>query len=128
MVTIMDENKVIGNVAITSLVGIFSLYALQHVLAAFAPVKEEVVAPEQYGILYLSPAGYIMNVSYGVGEEPVYFGEAVPGTANDVIGWRIYRYEYSVIDDDLEVIGIRFASGNTSFDKVWDDREEYEYS
>lgn len=27
-----------------------------------------------------------------------------------------------------EVIAIRFANGETNFDKVWDDREENEYA
>lgn len=123
----IDEDKVIGRVAATSLVGIFSLCALQFVLQAIAP-REEVTYPEPYGIPYLTPAGHIMNVSYGPGEEPQYFGEAMPGTANDEASWRIYRYEYETIAGDLEVVGIRFANGDTNFDKVWDDREDYEYS
>ena len=72
-----------------------------------------------------------MNVSYGTGDiadEPTYFGEAMPGTLDSDAAWRIYRYEYEMIAGDPEVIGLRFAEGNTDFDKVWDDREDYEYS
>jgi len=98
------------------------------VIELLRPTPVAAVAPEAYGILYLTPAGHIMNVSYGEGDEPVYFGEAIPGTLNSDAGWRIYRYEYATIEGDLEVVGIRFAEGNTNFDKVWDDREDYEYS
>ncbi len=124
----VNENKVIGRIVVVSLVGIFSLYALQFILQRFFPVEEEPIPVEPYGAIYLSPMGHIMNVSYSIDDAPEYFGEAFPGTGNDEAGWRIYRYEYSLIDDDLEVASIRYASGNTSFDKVWDDREDYEYS
>ncbi len=68
-----------------------------------------------------------MNVSYH-GDVPLYIGEAKPGIANNAIGWRIYRYELVTIDGDLEAAGFRFAEGTTKFDKVWDDRADYDYS
>ena len=91
-----------------------------------APVAAAVEEP--YGMMWFYPAGNIMNVSYGVGDEPEYFGEAKPGTLDSDPAWRIYRYEYATIEGDLEVVGTRFAEGDTNFDKVWDDREDYEYS
>ena len=90
------------------------------------PVAAEAVEP--YGAMWLWPMGHIMNVSYGEDEEPEYFGEAIPGTLDTDAAWRIYRYEYVTIEDDLELASVRFAEGNTNFDKVWDDREDYEYS
>jgi len=85
-------------------------------------------AVEPYGAMWLWPAGHIMNVSYGEGAEPEYFGEAIPGTLESDAAWRIYRYEYVTIEGDLELASVRFAEGNTNFDKVWDDREDYDYS
>lgn len=123
----MGENKAVTTIAVTSIIALFGIYALQYVMQFMVP-REIPEYPEPYGILYLAPAGHIMNVDYGPGDEPVYFGEAMPGTLNSEAGWRIYRYEYETIEGDLEVVGIRFASGDTSFDKVWDDREDYEYS
>jgi len=84
--------------------------------------------PEPYGAMWLWPMGHIMNVSYGEGDEPEYFGEAMPGTLDSDDAWRIYRYEYVTIEGDLELASVRFAEGTTDFDKVWDDREDYEYS
>lgn len=123
----MEENKAVTTIAVTAIIGIFGLYALQYITQVIIP-REEVEYPEPYGAMWFLPAGHIMNVGYGPGAEPTYFGEASPGTLNSEAGWRIYRYEYEMIEGDLEVIGVRFASGNTNFDKVWDDREDYEYS
>ena len=125
----LEENKILGTIAVTSLITIFSIYALQYLLQAITPrVAEAVEYPEPYGMLWLTPAGHIMNVSYGAGEEPEYFGEALPGTLDSDAYWRIYRYEYSMVGGDLEIAKIRFASGDTNFDKIWDDREDYDYS
>ncbi len=92
------------------------------------PTPVAAAAVEQYGTLWFNPAGHIMNVGYGEGEEPEYFGEAIPGTLNSDAAWRIYRYEYVEVGGDLEAATLRFAEGNTNFEKVWDDREDYEYS
>ena len=124
----MEENKAVTTIAVTAIVAIFGIYALQYITQFITPKVEEVEYLEPYGIPWLTPAGHIMNIAYGAGEEPVYFGEAFPGTSDSEAGWRIYRYEYSMIGGDLEVVGIRFAEGNTTFDKIWDDREDYEYS
>lgn len=85
-------------------------------------------AVEPYGAMWFYPAGHIINMSYGEDEEPEYFGEAIPGTLDTDAAWRIYKYSYVMVAGDLEASGIRFAEGNTNFDKVWDDREDYEYS
>lgn len=119
------NDKLVGRMSMVAMIGVIGLYMLQYIQQVLAP--REVEYPEPYGILYLTPAGHIMNVSYGVEDEPVYFGEALPGTLNSEAGWRIYRYEYETIAGDLEAVGIRFAEGNTNFDKIWDKREDYEY-
>jgi len=122
----LDESKSVNTIAITLILGVFTLYALQHISRIMAPA--EVEYPEPYGVLWLYPAGHIMNVSYNAVGEPEYFGEAMPGTASNEAAWRIYRYEYGIIAGEPEVIGVRFANGDTNFDKVWENREDYDYA
>jgi len=83
----------------------------------------------QYGLWFLGPAGHIMNVQNGIDEAPQYVGEAPPGTDNDEPGWRIYKYEYvrDPVSGDILSGTIRYANGNTNFDKIWDRRADYEY-
>lgn len=114
--------------AVTSMILVaLSAYLAQYsrqVAAAGVEARDQ----ELYGALWLYPAGHIMNVSYSADNEPEYFGEAMPGALDSEASWRIYRYEYETIGGDPEIIGVRFAEGNTNFDKVWSDRKEYEYS
>jgi len=102
--------------------GVYVLQAVQQLF--IQPAEEEV----PFGSPWLLPVGLIMNVDYGPGEEPLHIGEARPGTKNNEVGWRIYRYEYETVGGDLETVGLRFAGGTTALDKVWDNREDYEYS
>jgi len=124
----MSDDKQIQSLAIASVAIIMTLYLVQYVQGMMAARVAVAATPEAYGAYFLSPAGHIMNVGYEEEGEPSYIGEALPGTANDEPGWRIYRYEYDLVDGDLEPTRIRFAEGNTNFDKIWDNREEYEYS
>lgn len=124
----MDENKQIQPIIMASAVIIVCIYLVQFVQRMMIARAAVPVAPEAYGSYWLSPQGHIMNIDYTEEGEPSYIGEAYPGTGNDEAGWRIYRYEYELVDGDWMPMGIRFAGGNTNFDKVWDDRGEYEYS
>jgi len=91
---------------------------------------QQPVQPETYGMWYFGPAGHIMNVENGPDEEPLYYGEALPGTSNDYPGWRIYKYEFVIDPTTRDTLSgtIRYAGGSIAFDKVWDNRAEYEYS
>lgn len=60
-----------------------------------------------------------------VGEDLIYRGTAVPGTADASNGWRIEEITFVGADDDVE---IRWAAGNSNFDKVWNDRATYSYT
>lgn len=51
-----------------------------------------------------------------------YVGEAVPGTAGSASTWRIKK-----LDSSSGLI-ITWATGNSDFDKIWDDRASYTYS
>jgi len=100
------------------------LYILQQLL------PRQQVQPESYGMWYFGPAGHIMNVENGPDEQPLYVGEAAPGTLNSDAGWRIYKYEYVIdpVSEDMLSGTVRYAGGSIAFDKVWDNRAEYEYS
>jgi hypothetical protein len=58
------------------------------------------------------------------GSNPIYIGEATPGTAKSAAGWRIKKLTYSsdVITD------VQWANGSAAFDFVWNDRASYTYS
>jgi len=116
--------KVMGSLMTVSLIGIFGMMLVQQIQQITTPTE-----PEYYGAFWFGPQGHIMNVAYGPEEEPQYFGEAAPGTPDSYPGWRIYRYEY-VVDTatgDYLFGTIRYANGTTLFDKVWDNREDYDY-
>lgn len=53
-----------------------------------------------------------------------YKGEAVPGTLTSAASWRIQKITTNSEDD----ISITWASGNSNFDKIWDDRLSLSYS
>ena len=57
---------------------------------------------------------------------PLYVGQAAPGTGTGSTGWSIKKIIY---DADNLTAGQTWASGNSSFDKVWDWRAgSYTYS
>lgn len=60
---------------------------------------------------------YIQRIAYE-GTNAVYLGFADPGTATSDAGWFIKKLGYT----GGMTSSILFASGNTNFDKVWDDR------
>ena len=55
--------------------------------------------------------------------EYFYIGQAVTGSATSDATWRIYKAVFAS-NSGYKV----YASGTTSFDKVWDDRASYVYS
>jgi len=61
---------------------------------------------------------------YVGGNQPIYMGEAEPGTLNSEKRWRIRRLTYN--GTKLETI--EWADGNGNFDNVWDDRASLSYS
>jgi len=124
------DDKLMTSLARSSMMVIGAVIMI-HILERMLPQQVQAqVEPETYGLWYFGPAGHIMNAENGADEQPLYVGEAAPGTLNSDAGWRIYKYEY-VIDAETEdmVSGtIRYADGSILFDKVWDDRADYEYS
>lgn len=57
-----------------------------------------------------------------VGDSVIYKGEAIPGTSNNTPSWQISKTTF--LDEDVTV---SWANGTSEFDKVWDDRESYNY-
>ena len=55
---------------------------------------------------------------------PIYWGEAEPGSAKSSAVWRIKKLTWS----GSSVTDIQWADGTTGFSKVWDDRASYTYS
>lgn len=124
----MASDKLIRSMSKYSMVIVFAAmvaYMLQQLLS---PQLQQAQS-ERYGVWFFGPAGYNMNVENGPDEQPTYMGEAAPGTLNSEAGWRIYKYTY-VFDPatgDMLSGTLRYANGSTSFDKIWDNRADYEY-
>lgn len=75
-------------------------------------------------LLYALTDKYTLKVEYNSSNNPVYIGEATPGKDTSDAAWRIKKITY--INGDPTAV--EWASGTTEFDKIWDDRAEYDYS
>ena len=60
-----------------------------------------------------------------VGDTVIYKGQAQPGTVDADNAWRIQEITFVGSDEDVE---IRWATANSNFDKVWNDRLSYVYT
>ena len=61
---------------------------------------------------------YKQLMDYEGGNMPIYLGLASPGTSPGSPNWMIRKFIWS---NNLFVSGL-FGSGNTNFDKTWDNR------
>ena len=68
---------------------------------------------------------YIKEVDFDLGNNYIYVGEAVPGTATSAASWRVTRTEFVGSDEDVVKL---FADGNANFDNIWDNRASLRYS
>jgi hypothetical protein len=68
---------------------------------------------------------YTLAIEYDASNNPVYVGEAGPGTAKAANGWRIKKITYDGSNNPTDV---QWADGDTRFDNIWDDRATYTYS
>ena len=75
-------------------------------------------------LLYALTDKYAIQIENNSDGNPLYIGEATPGTATSAAGWRIKKVTY----ENGNPIAIEWASGTTEFDKTWDDRADYDYS
>jgi len=69
---------------------------------------------------------YVTAIAYDVSNNAIYLGHATPGTLKSEAKWRIKKMTYDVSNNCTDV---QFASGDSKFDKVWNDRATaYTYS
>ena len=79
------------------------------------------------GTVFTNDILYTQKMENNSMGQPLYIGEANPGT-NVASGlWRIRQMEYD--DGNLKPpTGVIWANGSSTFDKVWNDRATYNYS
>jgi hypothetical protein len=58
------------------------------------------------------------------GSQPVYIGWAPTGALTSDAKWSIRKLSY---DGSNRVTNIQYASGDTGFKKIWDNRASYTY-
>ena len=67
---------------------------------------------------------YMVRVVYDSFSNPIYIGEAAPGTGNDEPYWRIKFMVYDASDNPTS---LSWADGTNEFIKIWDNRTDYDY-
>lgn len=74
----------------------------------------------------ISSDGIITRIDYLTGADPIYIGEAMPGTATSNARWRIKKLAY---DPDGNVTSMLWADAEAiKFEVTWDDRATHSYS
>jgi hypothetical protein len=78
-------------------------------------------------IIHNLPDLLTKKIEYDASNNPIYVGEAAPGTAVTTAGWRIKLITYDASNNPTDV---QWADGNTNFDKIWNNRSggTYTYS
>ena len=107
------------------------------------PDDSEVISIEEITTVVEAPDGSVIIADVGVqgpgpeedvpfatrvdfiGDTRILKGQAQPGTVDATNAWRIQEITFVGSDEDVE---IKWASGNSNFDKVWDDRLTFTYS
>lgn len=74
---------------------------------------------------YSKKIQYKTSFEYDSNDNPIYIGEALPGTAKSDSKWRIKKLTY---DSNDNVTDIETASGTYLFNNAWNSRTGYEYS
>lgn len=67
---------------------------------------------------------FITLIDYVSGTNPIYVGEAFPGSATSAPAWRIKKLTY---DTNSNVTAVLYASGG-SYTAIWDNRVSLSYS
>lgn len=74
----------------------------------------------------ISSDGVITRIDYDSGDDPIYIGEAQPGTSTSINFWRVKKLGY---DADGSVTSILWANKEAiTFTVNWDDRTTHSYS
>jgi len=82
------------------------------------------------GRLYVDPgtitdSQYITEIDYVSGTNPIYLGNATPGSATSASAWQIRKLTY---DGNNNVVSILFAGGTSAYTAIWDNRASLTYS
>jgi len=89
-----------------------------------AKAKRVIAVDSSGNDLVGSNDSYTQTIENNSTGQAIYIGFAVPGTAKSSAGWLIKKLTYS----GYSVTDVQFAEGETTFDKVWDNRASYSYS
>lgn len=73
----------------------------------------------------LKDTTYSMYIEYDASNNPLYIGEASPGSTTSDAVWRIKKLS---VDASNNVLSILWTNGDASFTKAWTSRTEYIYS
>jgi len=63
----------------------------------------------------------IQKIDYEDKMQPIYMGWAEAGTSTGSPNWQIRKNTFSGTQPEL-ITGVLFGSGNTNFDKTWENR------
>lgn len=77
-----------------------------------------------YDKVFDPSSDYATMIDYDGGDNPVYIGKAIPGSATSAAKWQIRKITY----DGDNPTAVQFAGGGNTFGNVWDDRATYSYS
>lgn len=72
-----------------------------------------------------SQGAYIMRIQYDASQNPIYVGQANPGTAEGTAGWQIKKITYDANNNPTDV---SYANGSEGFSFKWSLRTTYTYS
>ena len=75
----------------------------------------------------LAQTQWTVAIEYGPGPafNALYVGEALPGTPQNAVGWRIKLITY---DADNNATNVEWPQGDNSFSYIWAARATYVYS
>ncbi len=68
---------------------------------------------------------YIMRIQYDASQNPIYVGQANPGTAETTASWQIKKITYDANNNPTDV---SYANGSEGFSFKWSLRTTYTYS
>lgn len=76
----------------------------------------------------INDSGFISRFSHAGDGKLIYIGEAIPNSNTGSAVWRITKLNYGTsAGDDGQLVLLNYAGSSIQHDKVWNDRESYDY-
>ena len=72
----------------------------------------------------LDKANWLILIDYVGGPNPIYVGEAPPGTSAAALSWRIKRITWAAGNPTA----VEWANGSAAMVHIWNERDLYSYS